>query len=305
MTARTGSLLILAASVLWGTTGTAQALAPPGARPLAVASLRVVLGGAVLVGLAARRRPRVGASSVGPALLAAASLVVAQLCFFTAVERTGVAVGTIVAIGFAPVAAGGLEWAFGTGSAGPQNKRARRRPTRRWMLATVLAVAGCALLLVVGRSVDVDAAGVGLALVVGLGYAGYTLSTKLLVKDLRPEVATAVVFAVAAVMMLPVLVRVDLAWVADTSGALIALHLSVMTVALAYSLFARALVSVPASTAVTLTLAEPLTAGLLGIAVLGERLSPPALAGVALVLSGLTVVATSGSRRETAATVQT
>jgi drug/metabolite transporter, DME family len=106
-------------------------------------------------------------------------------------------------------------------------------------------------------------------------------------------------------MMLPVLVRVDLAWVADTSGALIALHLSVMTVALAYSLFARALVSVPASTAVTLTLAEPLTAGLLGIAVLGERLSPPALAGVALVLSGLTVVATSGSRREAAATVQT
>ncbi len=286
-------MLILGASVLWGTTGTAQALAPPAARPLAVASLRVVLGGALLLAVAVRSRPRVGVSALGPILTAAASLVVAQLCFFTAVDRTGVAVGTIVAIGSAPIAAGGLERVI-----------AKRRPTRRWMLATVLAVAGCVLLLVVGRSIDVDAAGVALALVVGLGYAGYTLSTKRLVHDLPPDAATAVVFAAAAALMVPVLARVDLAWVADPGGAVIVLHLGVVTVALAYSLFARALVAVPASTAVTLTLAEPLTAGLLGVAVLDERLSPPAVAGVVLVLSGLTV-ATSGTRRDVTAAVHT
>jgi drug/metabolite transporter, DME family len=177
----TGSLLVLVSSVLWGTTGTAQALAPAGARPLAVASVRVVLGGVVLLGLAARGRPQsVGRSSLGATLVAAGSLVVAQLCFFAAVDRTGVAVGTIVAIGSSPIAAGALEWAL-----------ARRRPTRQWMHATFLAIAGCTLLLTAGRSLDVDSTGVGLALVVGLGYAGYTLSTKLLVSDHPPDVATA------------------------------------------------------------------------------------------------------------------
>ncbi len=37
-------LFILAAAVLWGTTGTAQALAPQSAQPLAIGSLRLLVG---------------------------------------------------------------------------------------------------------------------------------------------------------------------------------------------------------------------------------------------------------------------
>jgi DME family drug/metabolite transporter len=288
MSPRTGSLLVLASSVLWGTTGTAQALAPAGASPLAVASVRIVLGGVVLVGLAARGRPLVvGRLSFGPTLVAAGSLVAAQLCFFAAVDRTGVAVGTVVSIGSSPIALGVLEWAI-----------ARRRPTLRWLIATGLAVTGCVLLLTVGRSLDVDSTGVALALVVGLGYAGYILGTKLLVSDHAPHIATAVVFAGAAVLMAPILVGVDLGWLVQPVGAVIALHLGLVTVALAYSLFARALVAVSASAAVTLTLAEPLTAGLLGVVVLGERLSGAAVAGVVLVLSGLTIMTASAVVRD-------
>ena len=288
MSPRTGSLLVLASSVLWGTTGTAQALAPAGASPLAVASVRIVLGGVVLLGLAARGRPQaLGRRSLGPTLVAAGSLVVAQLCFFAAVDRTGVAVGTVVSIGSAPIALGLLEWAT-----------ARRRPTLRWSIATGLAVTGCVLLLTVGRSLDVESIGVGLALVVGVGYAGYILGTKLLVSDHPPHVATAVVFAVAAALMTPILAGVDLGWLIQPVGAVIALHLGLVTVALAYSLFARALVAVSASAAVTLTLAEPLTAGLLGVAVLGERLSATAMVGVILVLSGLTIMTTSAVERD-------
>ena len=43
----------------------------------------------------------------------------------------------------------------------------------------------------------------------------------------------------------------------------------------------------PVAAAVTLSLAEPLTAGLLGILILGERLSPQAMIGAALLLGGL------------------
>jgi DME family drug/metabolite transporter len=47
----------------------------------------------------------------------------------------------------------------------------------------------------------------------------------------------------------------------------------------------------------TLTLAEPLTAGILGVAVLGETLSPGGVVGLAVLAAGIVVLATSGMRR--------
>jgi len=64
-----------------------------------------------------------------------------------------------------------------------------------------------------------------------------------------------------------------------------------VTVALAYSLFAHGLQRVPVATAATLTLAEPLTAGMLGVFLLGERLAPQAWLGVGLIFVGLGVIA--------------
>jgi len=49
---------------------------------------------------------------------------------------------------------------------------------------------------------------------------------------------------------------------------------------------------VPASTAVTLALAEPLTAWVLALVVVGESATPLKLAGAALLLAGLYVVTT-------------
>ena len=64
-----------------------------------------------------------------------------------------------------------------------------------------------------------------------------------------------------------------------------------MPTALAYVLFARGLREVRVSEAATLTLAEPLTAALLGVSVLGEPLSGGGALGAALVLGGLLVLA--------------
>jgi DME family drug/metabolite transporter len=279
-TQRRGRLAILAASALWGTTGTTQALAPPAAQPLGVAAVRIVVGGAVLFGLAlVGERSRLSTVPARGALVAALSLVGAQLCFFPAVARAGVAAGTVVAIGSAPIAAGALAWMFeGT------------RPGRRWSAATALGIGGCALLAGGGGTHGVDPTGVALALAVGVGYAGYTLATKRLVARCEPGTATAAVFGVAAVCMVPVLAVSDLAWVARPAGALAVAHLGLVTVALAYTLFARGLVVVSGPAAVTLTLAEPLTAGLLGVVVLGERLSPPALAGVLSIAAALVLL---------------
>ncbi len=51
-----GAWMVLAAGVLWGTTGTAQAFAPAGATPLAIGAIRLLVGGTALLILALVRR---------------------------------------------------------------------------------------------------------------------------------------------------------------------------------------------------------------------------------------------------------
>jgi DME family drug/metabolite transporter len=75
-----------------------------------------------------------------------------------------------------------------------------------------------------------------------------------------------------------------------------ALWLGVATIAVAYTLFTWGLERLTAATAATLTLAEPLTAGILGTALLGERLAPAAVAGLVVLAAGLVLLAW-GSRR--------
>jgi DME family drug/metabolite transporter len=62
-------------------------------------------------------------------------------------------------------------------------------------------------------------------------------------------------------------------------------------------LFARGLALTPVAAAVTLSLAEPLTAGILGLTLLGERLSPLMALGMGCIFSGLLLI-TFGERGE-------
>jgi len=115
VTRRASSFLVLLAAVLWGTTGTAQAFAPESAHPMAVGAMRLAIGGgALLLFVLMRGKLRKGKGwPVAPTAVAAASMAAYQPLFFSAVATTGVAVGTVVAIGSAPVLAGLLEYIFG------------------------------------------------------------------------------------------------------------------------------------------------------------------------------------------------
>jgi drug/metabolite transporter, DME family len=281
---------VLVAAVLFGTTGTAQALGPH-VEPLALGAARIVIG-AALLGVVAMaigaKRLEAGRRAL---LLAGACVAVYQASFFAALDRTGVAVGTVVAIGSAPAFAGLFARAF----AG--------EPLRlRWAAATGLACAGvCLLVLGGGRAGEVSTVGVGLALVSGAGYAGYAVASKrMLAAGNRPETVMAAVFGTGAVMLLPVFALVPAGGLLHPEGAGLALYLGAIPTALAYVLFARGLDKIGAGETATLTLAEPLTAAALGVIALGERPSVAAAAGAALVLSGLAVLAMRPvQRRET------
>jgi drug/metabolite transporter, DME family len=272
--------MVLAAGVLWGTTGTAQAFAPAGTSPLAVGSVRLLVGGTALLVLAlVRRQLQPRGWPWLPTLAAIAGIALYQICFFAAVARTGVAVGTIVAIGSAPMFAGLL------------GLLANERPDGRWLAATLLAVAGCTLLVTSGGDMQVDLWGILLALGAGASYAGYTAASRALLRRQPADAVAAVSFFGGALLLAPLLFAVDLTWLTEPRGLLVALELGLVATTLAYVLYVRALRTVPAATAVTLALVEPLTAATLGIVVLGERLSPLALAGIGLLLAGLLILA--------------
>ncbi|WP_047864221.1 DMT family transporter [Rubrobacter aplysinae] len=280
------ALLVVAAASLWGTTGTAQALAPAGANPVAVGAVRVLIGGAALVtfallgGLLSRGGSPVKAGAAwAPGAVAAAALGVAlyQPLFFAGVALSGVSVGTVVAIGSAPVMAGLVGFAA-----------LGERPGGLWAVATVLAVAGCGLLLGSGGPVEVSVTGVLCALGAGLCYGSYATASKVLLDRGVPQSSVmAAAFGLGGALLVPALFFVDLGWLVEPSGVAAALHLGLIATAVAYLLFARGLSGLPVATAATLSLAEPLTAGALGFLLLGERLPPVALVGATLLLGGL------------------
>jgi DME family drug/metabolite transporter len=70
------------------------------------------------------------------------------------------------------------------------------------------------------------------------------------------------------------------------------LYLGIITAGLAYTLFARGLQWVPVATAASLTLGEPLTAGLLGVLFLHEPLSILGAFGIILIFIGLVILTT-------------
>ncbi len=277
------------AAILWGTTGTAQAYAPEGTQPMTVGTIRLLFGALTLFILAAYRGELGGicnwrAWPPGTTILAAGGVALYQLFFFAAVARTGVAAGTIVGIGTTPIAAGVLVYLW-----------QRERPGRRWMVATALAILGCTMLTLSSGDIEVDTLGILLAIAAGTSYALYTLLSKELL-DIQPAGAVlTVTFTLGVILLLPVLFMGDLTWLLEPQGLAVALHLGIVTVGIAYLLFAIGLSAIPVATAATLTLAEPLTAGLLGVVVLGENLSGAGLVGIILILCGLLVLTIKSS----------
>jgi DME family drug/metabolite transporter len=285
-----GAAAILLGAAAWGSTGTAAHFAPAGASSVSVGAARIVLGGAVLLVMAAgQRRSRgelrvlLGSRGAGRAGLALATVSVSayQLCFFSAVRLTGVAIGTVVAIGSAPVLTGLISRLTGGGAL-----------TRRWMLATAGAVSGCVVLVTGGRA-GVSLAGVGLALAAGLCYSCYAVAAaRLISRGTGERAVMGALFGGGAVVLAPVLAATSAGWLLSARGLEVTVYLGVVTTVVAYLLYGRGLRTVPAPAAVTLGLAEPLVAALLGLVVLGEPLTGASVAGLVLVglaLAALTV----------------
>lgn len=262
----TGPLPILAACLLWGTTGTAASFAPASAPAAAVGAAGLVFGGLLLFLTARGTRDVLRTADRRLLLLGAVTVAGYALAFYPAVARTGVAVATTVALATAPIVLG-----------------VRSRP-----LLTLTAVVGCAVLVLGGGEAHVDLVGVALALVAGLSYAAYSAVCAHLIGRGHPSRAVVgTVFGGASVLTAPVLVVLGAGWLATPAGLAVTAHLALFTTFLAYLLFGLGLRHTSAATATTLTLAEPAVAAVLGVVVLHERLPLASWCGMAVLAAAL------------------
>jgi drug/metabolite transporter, DME family len=286
-TSTRGFLLVVLAALCWGTSGVCADVVArrTGLDPLDIAWHRMAVGAAVLLAahLAARRRAAAPAllprAARGRLLLVGAGLAAYQCAFFAAVPAAGVSIATLVALGLAP-----LLVAVGTTVLG------HGRPDRATTVALGVALAGLVLLVGVSAGGDAgDAVLLGALSAVGcaVAYAGVVIASAG-VPDGVPT--TTAGFTIGAVLLTGVGLVAGLDLTGDPLSLALLLYLGTVPSALAYGLFFAGVRVVPAAVASIVTLLEPLTATALATVLLGERLSPAALAGGALMLGAVTAL---------------
>lgn len=286
-----GALALVAASFLWGTTGTAASFMPGSVSPLAVGAVTMGIGGLLLFAVFAR--PALAAISDSRSrawlVLGAVGVLVYPLAFYTGMNLAGVAIGNVVALGSGPVFAAILEWAV-----------EGRRPGGRWAASTGVAVAGILVLALFGHvdapgvSADTTGWGVVLGLLAGLAYALYTYASSRAIGTGTGSLGVmGGMFGLGAVLLLPVLVITGAPLLQSGRTLGIATYLVIGPMFLAYILFGIGLRTIRSSAATTLTLVEPLVATVLAVVVVGERLTILGWTGVGLILLGVTLVATA------------
>lgn len=287
-TSRRDFLLIVCASVSWGTIGIAnQALYGYGAtNALSLTFLRLAIA-TPLFFLAswARLRWRLFQIKRRDLLVMMAMgtmMALSQTFYVAALPSAGVTISTLIAICIVPVIIA-LVSALVT----------RERLTPLTLLALAGAVGGTVLLVAARPHLNqgsVSLLGVTLAFFSACAYAGFILCRHLLTGSYHPLQINSVAFGTGALLLLFCASSTRLVLTYPTTGWLLLLYLGCVPGALGYALFQTGMRSLSATVASIVTMCEPLTAALLAWILFHEELGPISLLGAGFLLAAMTLI---------------
>lgn len=293
-----GNLSILTAAMLWGTTGTAAHFNQD-VSPLATGAFAMGVGGILQAGLSRkflRAELAILMAHKHLVLWAALFIVLYPLAFYSAMEYTGVAMGTVITIATAPLAAAILEYVLD-----------RKHVSARWYAALMLGMVGVGLMAMgetrlPDASVPADAAGIaqeshkligiGLGILAGASYATYSLlARRMMLLGVHRRAAMGAIFGIAGVLLLVGLaiscLFINPRLFATPTNATVAIYMALIPMLLASLIFGHGLASVPISRVTVLTMFEPLVAGLLAVIVVGEQFTLMGAIGMVLIMTCL------------------
>ncbi|URM16119.1 EamA family transporter [Vibrio splendidus] len=266
---QTGTLAILFASILWGTTGTAASFAPD-LSPLAIGAFSMGVGGLMQAGLAYRKILFAFDKLLqNKRLLAVSALALAvyPLAFYSSMKLSGVAIGTVVSIATAPFFSALLECLISK----------KNNINKRWLTSFSIGVVGIGLLVFSESSTtnesgdDLKLLGIALGLLAGVCYAIYSWATKALIdKDIESQAAMGSIFGLGAMLLLPTLWLTGENLFSSQINVFVISYLTLIPQCLGYIAFSFGLRHVTASSANLLTLFEPVVAAVLAVCVVGE-----------------------------------
>jgi len=271
--------------VIWGSTYIVTTELLPPDRPFTAALLRTLPAGLLLV-LWCRRWPAWG-DWVGwrrLMVLAVLNIGVFQALLFVAAYRLPGGVAAVVgAVG--PLVVMGLTWALD-----------HRRPPALALAAGALGVLGMAALLL-SPGARWDMVGVAAALVGTLCMAAGTFWSRRWRSDLPVLAFTGWQLLAGGVMLAPVAWAVDPPLPALTPTHIAGyLYLSLAGALVAYALWFRGIARLPSVAVSSLGLLSPVTAVLLGWALLGQAMTGVSLVGMLVVLASILAVQWAMSR---------
>ncbi|MEU3850889.1 EamA family transporter [Streptomyces sp. NPDC029554] len=292
-----GLLYLIVAGVAWGTAGAAASLVYRASDlgPVALSFWRCAAGLVLL--LAARLvRPRTAPAVREPlgrravrAGVTGLGLAVFQTAYFAAVAATGLAVATVVTLGAGPVLI-----ALGA------RLTLAERLGRGGAAAVVGALAGLGVLVLGGGGATVRPTGVLLALLSAAGYSVMTLLTRRWGRDGAADASRTSVeaFAVTSLCLLPFALAEGLVpHTAEPVRLLVLLaYVAAVPTALAYGLYFAGAAVVRSATVSVIMLLEPVSAAVLAVVLLDERLTVATVAGTLLLLGSVAGLAVGEAR---------
>ncbi len=291
---QSGAFSILFASVLWGTTGTAASFADQ-VSPLAIGAFAMGVGGVIQALLSLR----IIVDSVSqlkrfklPLVLSGMALAVYPLAFYTSMQLSGVAIGTVISIASAPFFTVLLERLIGKSDG----------ISFQWW--TSFAVGGIGIVLLVldregGNTSASDSGylfGILLGLLAGLSYAVYSWVAKSMIDSgVKSQAALGCIFAGGAMMLIPSLWFTGDNLFSGMTNSMVAVYMAVVPMCIAYLAYGYGLRHVEVSNATLLTLFEPVVAAVFAVWVVGERISVLGWLGIGFIGVCL-VLQTMGTR---------
>ena len=272
--------LSLLGNGLAGTAGTVAAIYAINTPPPVIGFVRLFIGAITLLILA----PFLGGKiSQLPRLITrpgvwimAASSASYQVFFFASVDRTGVATAALITVGCIPVSAGIVGWIF-----------LRERPSRVWYISTAIAISGL-VIASIGELQTNDATGIIFAVIAGSGIGAYINAAKIEVRAGGHSTQLPGMAFLLGSIGLFFVVRSDLLQVEwTTQTILLAVYLGAVTMGIANGIQMLGLRGISPGVASTMMLADPVTAAVLGVVVLGEAVTLTGTVGLILVVIGL------------------
>ncbi|WP_269915287.1 DMT family transporter [Acinetobacter sp. HY1485] len=280
-----GFWAILFTSFLWGTTGVVASFAPQ-LSPFAIGAAAMG-GGGILQALFAikslKREIFCLTQSFKLIILGGLAVAVYPLAFYASMHYAGITIGTVISIGSAPLFSALLERFFDA-----------KKLTLTWFLSVGLGILGVVLLSMgegshpLGNHKNL---GIGLGILAGISYALYSwLARRVMHSGISSKATMGAIFGIGGIILLPTLAFTGQNLFENTTHTLVITYMTIFPMFLGYVLFGYGLKKVTASTALTITLSEPLIAALLAMLIVKEILSFVGVIGMILIIVSIFIV---------------